>query len=64
MKTDFRVRDEGTIALLFPLTDAAKEWVEEKVEVAQTWSGGVVIDHRFVQDILDGIVNDGLTVEA
>lgn len=63
-KVDFSVSDQGTIVLLTPLTDAAHDWVKEHIaEDAQTWSRSIVIEHRFAYDILNGILNDGLTVK-
>jgi hypothetical protein len=61
---DFTVRDEETIMLLFPESEAAREWVEEHLpDDCLTWAGAVVIEHRYVPDILAGIVTDGLTIE-
>jgi len=60
---DFRLIDAGTIAVLTPQTDAGTDWVEEFIpDDHQQWAGGVVIEHRFVLDILTGIEGDGLTV--
>lgn len=60
---DFRVEDQGTITVLFPVTDAGREWVEQNLPSdAMYFCGGVIIEHRYVQDILFGIVNDGLVV--
>ena len=59
---DFRLQDEGTIVILHPCNDAAGDWLYEHVAEPQWWGGGVVIEHRFVLDILQGIESDGLTV--
>jgi hypothetical protein len=59
-------RREGATAiyLLHPLTDAAHEWVRERLpDDAQRWCGAVVVEHRYIEDIARGIVADGLTVE-
>jgi hypothetical protein len=60
---DFDVMDEGTIFILTPLTDAAQEWVDanlpsERIE----FFGGIVIEHRCIDAILEGAHNDGLKV--
>jgi hypothetical protein len=61
---DFRLQDEGTIAILYPETEAAVAWCDQHLpNDAQRWGGnGYVIEHRFVGDILFGIHNDGLEV--
>ena len=62
---DFRLQNEGTISILYADTEAAQEWVDEHIaDDAQTWvQNGIVIEHRYVGAIIEGIVNDGLTVE-
>jgi len=59
---DFRILDAGSIAVLTPQNIAAIAWVENNIGEHQTWAGGVVIEHRYVLDILTGIESDGLTV--
>lgn len=61
---DLKVRNEGTIYLLTPCTDAGRDWVKEHIpEDAIRWSKeSVVIEHRFIEDIVNGAINDGLEV--
>jgi hypothetical protein len=60
---DFRLEDQGTIAILFPQNDAAEDWVFQNLPSDATrWAGGIVIEHRYVGDIVFGIRNDGLVV--
>ena len=62
---DFSVRDEGSIFLLTPHTDEARAWVGEHIaEDAQQWGGAIVVEHRFIGDILAGIAADGLSIAA
>jgi hypothetical protein len=62
---DFLLQNEGTIAVLFPLTAAAVAWIDEYLPADTTfWTGGVVIEHRFVVPIIGGIVDAGLEVRA
>lgn len=63
---DFEVQNEGTILVLHPLNDAAREWIDEHLYTEQTqwWGGGIVIEHRYVEDILDGIDGAGLTYKG
>jgi hypothetical protein len=63
--TDFLLQDEGTIAVLQPLTRAARDWVMEHISDDSMIldDGGVVIEHRFVRDIVRDIRDEGLEVE-
>jgi hypothetical protein len=62
---DFRLLNAGTIAVLTPCSTAAEDWVDEYIDPDhQEWAGGVVIEHRFVLDILNGIDGVGLTVDV
>lgn len=62
--TDFRVENHGTIFLLRPETDAAKEWCAEHLpEDAQRFGTAYVVEHRFITPIVEGALADGLTVE-
>jgi len=61
---DFRLQDEGTIVILHPCNDAAGDWIYEHVgwgDEITWWGGGVVIERRYVNDILAGILDAGLT---
>ena len=62
---DFRLQDEGTIAILYAETEAAEQWVTDNLPGdAQRWGGnGIVIEHRYLGDILFGLHNDGLRCE-
>lgn len=63
---DFSIKGEGrfcTLYLLRPLTPAAFEWVEEHLpEDRMKFSGAVVVEHRYVADIVRGAMADGLEV--
>ena len=62
--TDFFIQNEGSIFLLQPLSDAGKEWVKEHIgDDAQTLGDAVVIEHRYIGAIVDGVQADGLSVE-
>ncbi len=63
---DFTIRNEGSIILLHPDTEPAIAWVEDNIGQAngyQPFWPTVLIEARYVRDILDGIQADGLTVE-
>jgi hypothetical protein len=62
---DFKVENHGSIFLLRPDTEAAKSWVEEHIGEAngyQPYWPNVVIEPRYVGDIVNGITADGLVV--
>ncbi len=61
---DMQFSNHGSIWIMEPLSDAAREWVSEHIpEDAQAWGkNGIVIEHRYVYDIMVGATNDGLTV--
>lgn len=60
---DFLVENHGTIFLLQPLTPAANSWVDEHLpEDHLTFGGAVVVEHRFIADIVRGAIADGLVV--
>jgi hypothetical protein len=61
---DFTVENHGTIFLLIPETDAARTWVEANLpDDALTFGRGVVVEHRYIADIVAGIQGDGLEVK-
>ena len=60
---DFSVENHFTIFLLRPLTPAAESWIDEHIpEDAQHFGNAVVVEHRYISDIVEGICNDGLAV--
>jgi hypothetical protein len=62
---DFLVENQGTIFLLQPLTPSANSWIEENLpEDRTTFGSAVVVEHRYISDIVAGIQNDGLAVQS
>lgn len=62
---DFVVENHGSIFLLTPLSPPAKTWVNEHIGSEngfQPYWPTVVIEHRYISDIVQGIRNDGLAV--
>ena len=65
MSADVRIQNEGSIYLLHPETDAANEWIDEKVQAgAQRFGLALVVEHRYVVDIIEGMQADGLTLKV
>lgn len=60
---DFIIVDNGSIVSFNPKTQAAKDWVSEKLSLESWhWLGNAfLIERRFACPIIDGIQNDGLT---
>ncbi len=63
---DFVVRGEGSIWLFTPLTPAAFEFLSEHIrEDAQYFGESLVVEHRYVYELLLGLREHGLkTVKA
>lgn len=59
----FAVENHFTIFLLRPLTPAAESWIDEHIpEDALNFGNAVVVEHRYIVDVVQGIQNDGLLV--
>jgi len=72
---DFEVANHGSLMLLYPCNDAAREWIDVNIygtdadtgipeNEVQWFGGGIVIEPRYIMDIIDGIEADGLDVKA
>ena len=62
-RTDFSFANHGSICLLTPRTPAATKWAAQHLpEDAMTWGRAIVVEPRYVADIVLGIGSDGLTV--
>ena len=60
---DFTIDDHGSLVLLHPKTEQAREWVSEHLpDDAQRFGGAVVVEPRYIEDIIAGIRDDGLAV--
>jgi hypothetical protein len=63
---DFQLENHGSLFLLRPLNDAAKNWMDEHLPVAnpetQFWGDSIIIEPRYVVPIVDGILADGLAL--
>ena len=60
---DFWVLVQGTIGLVRPLTRGANEWIREHVPHQSQWFGpALVLEHRYIAELLNHMVEDGLQV--
>lgn len=62
--TDLTVDNHGSLCVLTPVSDAGREWVAEHIpDDAMTWGAeGIVVEPRYIKDIVLGAINDGLEV--
>ena len=63
---DVRVSGSGTMYLVTPLTEAAKEWVAEHVQLESwQWLGsGFGVEWRYVENLVEGMEDAGLSVSS
>jgi hypothetical protein len=62
VEPDIEVDAHGSIFTLLPLTAGGIAWCEEHIAHAMRWGFAYAVDHRYVQDIVDGMMADGLEV--
>lgn len=58
---DFELCSHGSIVTLAPVTNAGQDWADEYLSDAASLGGAICIEPRYVQAILDGLEDDGLT---
>jgi hypothetical protein len=60
---DVEVENHGSVVLVRPLSDAARAWLAEHVSPdAQRFGGAVAVEPRYVANLVDGMIGDGLVV--
>lgn len=60
---DFTFIDHGSVAVFTPVSEEAHEWVSYHVPEDAPWFGkGFAVEARYAGDVLDGILDDGLTI--
>ena len=61
---DVRVANHGSIVLFHPQTDAALKWIAQHIPTDATrWGPALVVEPQYVDDIVEGMQNDGLEVQ-
>jgi hypothetical protein len=66
-KVDLHVVDQGTIFLLEIITEAGAHWVAENIDASEgvwTLRNSIVVEHRYIHDIVEGAIADGLKVQG
>ena len=63
-RADVEIHREGSLFMVHHLTDAARDWVSENVSLeGWQWMGTrFACDQRYVENLVDGMVGDGLVV--
>jgi len=62
-KPDVVVTGGGTVYLVDWLTAKGKAWIAEKLpDDAQRFGDSVAVEHRYIGDIVQGMIADGLRV--
>ena len=62
---DFELQNHGSIFLLVPQTLSARAWIDDHIgkdNGYQPHYPTVVVEHRYIADIVAGIQDDGLAV--
>ena len=60
---DCVVAYDGSISLVTPGTPAAREWIDAHVPADAPWFGpSLAVEWRYVDSLLEGIEDDGLTI--
>ena len=59
---DFLVENHGTMFLLRPLSEDAHAWLADNLLAAEYFGDAVIIDHRYIQDVVEQIRLEGLEV--
>ena len=64
IQPDFTILIDGSISVLAPRSVSAHAWIADNIskEGFQPWWPTVVIEHRYIANILEGIQADGLAV--
>ena len=63
---DFHVQNEGSIMILWPDSPVALQWCYNHLpEDCPRWGGnGFVIEHRYIADVVDGMIRDELEMRG
>lgn len=60
---DFEIQDHGSIMLLAPISTQAVAWIDDNLPPERMeWAGAVAIEPRYLEPIVQGILDAGLTV--
>lgn len=65
MSTDFQFTNHGSIITVTPLTERAKEFIEQNVSVEswQYFGNAIALDRRCARDLAGVMVDEGFSVQ-
>lgn len=62
---DVTVERDGSLFLLRPQNRRGRRWIEKNVDPDAMWFGSaLVVEPRYVVDVAEGMLNDGLEVRS
>jgi len=63
-KPDVLVENHGSVMLVLPVSETAKEWIHENVAAdSWQWSGSALaVEPRYLGNLLEGMDADGLFI--
>ncbi len=61
---DFNVSGGGSLYLIHPLSEAARDWLRDNVEDGAQYLGrALAVEHRYIAALVDGMLSAGLSCE-
>lgn len=62
-KTDVWILPQGTLTLVRPLTERARQWINQHLPDHSQWFGpALIIEHHYLVNVLPVMIQDGLRV--
>jgi hypothetical protein len=64
--SDVRIESDSSMVVITPVSHLGRQWLSENAQYESwQWLGrSLAIDKRFAADIVEGMIGDGLDVEA
>lgn len=64
-ETDIQIENHSSLFLFRVLTDTARAWVKENVNLEgwQLFGNGFAVEHRYAHDLAEGMLEAGLNVK-
>ncbi len=61
---DIRVSNHGSIFLVHPVSERGRNWVDDHLDHAQKLGNAAAVEHRYIEPIVNGILEDCLWIEG
>jgi hypothetical protein len=62
-KTDVWILPQGTLTLVRPLTQRAREWISQHVQKDSQWFGpALLLQQHYFANLFNGMIEEGLHV--